>query len=84
MKGDEYWSCLISYMDRNYVGYKKISVNVRDWKTNEMPVITTPPQDWDGQCLHLTTDAFLEFENTVRNCNHTLSDGLLTKLIRAE
>lgn len=53
-------------MDRHYVGFKRITINAPNWKSTEAPTITCDSQDWDGRCLHLGADAFLEFENTVR------------------
>lgn len=67
VKGVDAWSCLLSYMDRNYVGFKKITINVADWNPVVGPSITCGLQDWDGQCHHLAADAFLEFENMVRH-----------------
>lgn len=53
-------------MDRNYVGFKKISVNAPGWNPSEAPIVTSIPQDWHGQCYDLAPDAFLEFEDMVR------------------
>lgn len=53
-------------MDMHYVGFKRITINAPNWKATEALAITCEPQDWDGRCLHLGADAFLEFENTVR------------------
>lgn len=65
IKGDETWTCVLSYMDRNYIGFRRITLNVPTWKPTEAPVISYDPHDWDGRCIHLGADAFLEFENTV-------------------
>lgn len=66
LKGEETWSCLVSYTDRNYIGFKKITINAPSWIPIEVPSITAVTQDWYGQCCDLTADAFLEFENMVR------------------
>lgn len=67
VKGDETWTCLLSYMDKNYIGFRRVTLNATTWNPVEVPVVTCDPQDWDGRCLHLAVDAFLEFENTVRS-----------------
>lgn len=59
------WSCLLSYMDTNYIGFRKITLDAAAWNSTGTPIVKCDPQDWDGRCLHLGTDAFLEFENTV-------------------
>lgn len=65
LKDGATWSCLLSYMDTNYVGFRRVTVNAATWSSTEAPVVTCDPQDWDGRCLHLGPDAFLEFENMV-------------------
>ncbi|ROW16593.1 hypothetical protein VPNG_01584 [Cytospora leucostoma] len=65
IKGEESWTCVLSYMDRNYVGFRRITVDVPTWKPTEPPVISLDPHDWDGRCIHLGADAFVEFENTI-------------------
>lgn len=59
------WSCLLSYMDTNYIGFRRITLDTATWNSTETPFVTCDPQDWDGRCLHLGADAFLEFESTV-------------------
>lgn len=53
-------------MDRNYVGFKKFTINAPTWNPKEAPLLTYKPIDWDGLCMHISTDAFLEFENKVK------------------
>lgn len=65
LKDGTTWSCLLSYMDTNYIGFRRITLNVTTWAPAETPIVTCDPQDWDGRCLSLGADAFLEFENTV-------------------
>lgn len=50
-------------MERNYVGFRRVTLSVPSWKPSEIPKITVDPNDWDGRCIHLGPDAFLEFEN---------------------
>lgn len=62
-------------MERNYVGFRRVTLNVPGSKPSEIPKVTVDTNDWDGRCIHLGSDAFLEFENMV----WTVSD---TKLCR--
>lgn len=52
-------------MDSNYVGFRRIILDAAAWVPTETPFVKCDPHDWDGRCLHLGADAFLEFENTV-------------------
>lgn len=52
-------------MERNYVGFRRVTLNVPSWKPSEVPKVTIDPSDWDGRCIYLGPDAFLEFENMV-------------------
>lgn len=86
MKSVDTWSCLLSYMDRNYVGFKKFTINAAEWNPMVAPSISCDTQDWDGLCYHLAADAFLEFENMVRTLRlfsrTTLNGLLLTRFIQ--
>ncbi|KAK7742997.1 hypothetical protein SLS63_000565 [Diaporthe eres] len=62
-RANDTWTCVISYMERNYVGFRRVTVNVPSWKPSEVPKVTVDPNDWDGRCIHLGPDSFLEFEN---------------------
>ncbi|PSR78767.1 peptidase C13 family-domain-containing protein [Coniella lustricola] len=70
IKGEDNWSCVLSYMDRNYVGFKKLTVNAPSWDPKVAPVISCAAQDWTGRCLHLGVDAFLEFEDVIWAVNN--------------
>ncbi|KAK2614073.1 hypothetical protein N8I77_000931 [Diaporthe amygdali] len=79
------WTCVISYMERNYVGFRRITIDVSTWKPREVPKIMVDPNDWDGRCIHLGTDAFLEFENTVWTVsNMKLCRGFIATPLVAE
>lgn len=52
-------------MERNYVGFRRVTLNAPSWKSSGTPNVTVDPNDWDGRCIHLGPDAFLEFENMV-------------------
>jgi hypothetical protein len=58
-------------MERNYVGFRRITLDSSSCKPNQVPKITVDPSDWDGRCVHLGPDAFLEFENMVWNVSPT-------------
>lgn len=55
-------------MDRSYVGFKKVTINALAWSPREAPNLVCESKDWDGRCVHLGTDAFLDFEDTVSQC----------------
>ncbi|KAK3398329.1 hypothetical protein B0T20DRAFT_205686 [Sordaria brevicollis] len=57
-------SCLLSYVDKNYVGFRKITL-ASDWKRGELPQVKFEETDTYGRCLHLATDSFVEFEDAV-------------------
>lgn len=52
-------------MDRNYVGFRRITLEARQWQPMQQPAVVYDEEDWDGRCIHLGPDAFLEFENLV-------------------
>ncbi|KAF3766994.1 hypothetical protein M406DRAFT_226835, partial [Cryphonectria parasitica EP155] len=70
VKDRQNWSCLLSYMDRHYVGFKRISVDISTWEPQEAPEISYDPEDWEGRCVHLGPDAFLEFEDMIWHVNN--------------
>ncbi|KAK3323752.1 gpi-anchor transamidase-like protein [Cercophora scortea] len=61
--------CVLSFVDRNYVGFRRITIK-NPWARGELPDIEVGSEDIFGNCLHLTTDAFVEFENALWN-RHT-------------
>jgi len=64
LHGRGYRTCVVSYVDRNYVGFRRVTLKT-PWSRGEVPEITVDDTDLHGRCLHLTTDAFVEFENGV-------------------
>ncbi|KAK4226755.1 hypothetical protein QBC38DRAFT_479874 [Podospora fimiseda] len=64
LHGPGYRTCVISHIDRNYIGFRKITVK-SPWIRGELPEITVDKTDLTGRCVHLTTDSFVEFENGV-------------------
>lgn len=65
-------SCLLSYVDRNYVGFRKVTL-ASNWKRGELPELKFEETDTYGRCLHLSTDSFVEFEDAV---SHTATEKL--------
>jgi len=57
-------TCIISFVDRNYIGFRRVTVQ-SPWARGQLPQIEVDKQDIFGKCLHLATDAFVEFENAV-------------------
>ena len=57
-------TCVLSFTDRNYVGFRKITVTDR-WVRGELPSVKVEAKDTYGMCVHLSADAFVEFEEAV-------------------
>ena len=55
---------MLSFTDRNYVGFRKITVTDR-WVRGELPSVKVEAKDTYGMCVHLSADAFVEFEEAV-------------------
>ena len=58
-------TCLLSFVDRNYLGFRRISIK-GEWTRGEIPDVDIANSDSYGRCIHLSTDAFVEFEEEVR------------------
>ncbi|KAK0744834.1 hypothetical protein B0T21DRAFT_358528 [Apiosordaria backusii] len=73
-------TCLIAYLDRNYVGFRKIRIN-NPWIRGKLPKLEVENKDTHGQCVHLTTDGFVEFEQGLSHiddkigCRGVISTG---------
>lgn len=57
-------SCLLSYIDRNYVGFRRVVINGEPAKGEE-PDLTVDEADLYGKCVCLSTDSFVEFEDAI-------------------
>jgi hypothetical protein len=57
-------TCVISFVDRNYVGFRKVTIK-DEWARGELPSVKVEKEDTHGLCVHLSTDAFVEFEDAV-------------------
>ncbi|AEO55012.1 hypothetical protein MYCTH_2298343 [Thermothelomyces thermophilus ATCC 42464] len=57
-------TCVLSFMDRGYVGFRKVTIK-DTWVRGESPSLEVGSEDTHGICVHLSTDAFLEFEDAV-------------------
>jgi hypothetical protein len=63
-QGEDSRTCLLSFVDRNYVGFRRVSLK-EPWIRGELPKLVIDEDDAVGKCLHLSTDAFVEFEDAV-------------------
>lgn len=68
LRTEDSMTCIISFVDRNYIGFRRITVKT-PWARGHLPQIEVDKQDIFGKCLHLSTDAFVEFENAVSLCH---------------
>ncbi|KAL2267129.1 hypothetical protein VTJ83DRAFT_4406 [Remersonia thermophila] len=65
-------TCVLSYIDRNYVGFRRITIR-NPWVKGEAPNLEVEDRDMYGICLHLSTDAFVEFEDAIWTHGDTMS-----------
>ncbi|GAB1319216.1 Gpi-anchor transamidase-like protein [Madurella fahalii] len=77
-------TCVLSFTDRNYVGFKRVTVK-DPWIRGELPNLEVESNDIDGRCLHLSSDAFVEFEDgiwthgPVKSCRGLIVTGFHVK-----
>jgi hypothetical protein len=57
-------TCVISYFDKNYVGFRKITL-LTPWAKGTDAGIAVDTSDTYGKCLHLSTDGFVEYEDAI-------------------
>jgi hypothetical protein len=57
-------SCFLSYVAKNYVGFRKIAVKT-PWLPGTLPEVTVEESDSYGVCHFLSTDSFVEFEDAI-------------------
>ena len=57
-------TCLLSNMDRNYVGFRKITLKT-PWTRGTDPEIAVDQTDAYGKCVNLSTDGFVQFEDAI-------------------
>lgn len=55
---------MLSYFDKNYVGFRKITLHT-PWARGTNPDITVDTADTYGKCITLSTDGFVEFEDAI-------------------
>ncbi|AEO66569.1 uncharacterized protein THITE_2144092 [Thermothielavioides terrestris NRRL 8126] len=73
-------SCALSFIDRNYVGFRRVTIK-EPWVRGELPNLEVGSGDMHGVCVHLSADAFVEFENciwtdgTVSSCRGLIATG---------
>ncbi|KAL2164792.1 hypothetical protein VTH06DRAFT_88 [Thermothelomyces fergusii] len=57
-------TCVLSFMDRSYVGFRKVTIE-ETWVRGEAPSLEVGSEDTHGMCVHLSTDAFVVFEDAI-------------------
>lgn len=76
MQGDTR-TATISYIGRNYVGFRKVTLKTR-WEIESPPEVEVAASDTTSLCLSLSTDAFVKWEDMVWTTNSPLYLTLLT------
>lgn len=63
VKGEREWTCLLAYIDSNYIGFRRITLQ----QTQNSPgmVVKVDEEDSSGICFFLGPDAFVEWENHI-------------------
>ncbi|OAA61335.1 hypothetical protein ISF_05414 [Cordyceps fumosorosea ARSEF 2679] len=56
-------TAVLSYIANNHVGFRRVVIEEL-WKHGDTPAVKVDEHDMKGLCLSLSTDAFLEWENT--------------------
>lgn len=56
---------ILVYLAKNYVGFRRITIK-GDWVRGQLPELVVEDKDMTSICTHLSTDAFVEWENSVR------------------
>ncbi|KAK4199992.1 hypothetical protein QBC40DRAFT_77149 [Triangularia verruculosa] len=80
LKDDGGHTCVLAYLDRNYVGFRKLRI-FHPWNRGQPPKLQIENSDTHGQCVHLTTEGFVEFEQgllqkgDVISCRGIISTG---------
>ena len=54
----------LAFISSNYVGFRRIAIE-GGWEKVQEPTIAVEDSDTTGICLSLSTDAFVEWEDTV-------------------
>jgi hypothetical protein len=57
-------TCVLSYICRGYVGFRKITVSESSASSTELG-ISVDDQDTYGKCVFLSSDSFVEFEDAI-------------------
>ncbi len=53
----------LAYISHNHVGFRRVTIK-RLWNSGQMPGISVEENDSSSVCIALSTDAFVEWENT--------------------
>lgn len=68
----------LAFIANNYVGFRRITIE-DDWKRGKEPRIAVEDSDTTSICLSLSTDAFVEWEDTVCPTLNPMRHSLLTR-----
>ena len=58
----------ISYIGRNYVGFRRVTLKGQ-WERESSPEVKVAASDTTGLCIPLSADAFVRWEDMVRMGN---------------
>jgi hypothetical protein len=67
-------TAILAYIARNYVGLRRVTIR-NTWEISSSPDIILEDTDAVGICLHLSIDAFVEWEDMVRKANLSMMLG---------
>ncbi|KAH9908337.1 transcription factor IIIC subunit delta N-term-domain-containing protein [Xylariomycetidae sp. FL2044] len=71
MKKGDTRTCMISYLSKNYVGFRQITIQESEVPMKEAPKVEVSPTDVSGVCLFLAPDAFVVWEDLVWTINNS-------------
>ncbi|KAI5463201.1 hypothetical protein BGZ63DRAFT_505263 [Mariannaea sp. PMI_226] len=57
-------TAILSYLAKNHVGFRRVTMQ-DDWVRGQLPQLHIEEQDMTTICIFLSTDAFIEWENSV-------------------
>lgn len=59
------WTASLAYIAKNHIGFRQVSIRA-GWQPDQEPDVEVRGSDSLGICLFLSTDAFVQWEDTVR------------------
>lgn len=57
-------TAIIGYLAKNHVGFRRITI-LDDWAQGQLPQVKVEEADTTTICTFLSTDAFIEWEDSV-------------------